>query len=124
MMLTDHSKDLEQPAYTIGRSIALSQQIQTDISNFKSGAFGPFSLISAPMMFYIQDNVDLYQTLMKHVEKDDINYDELRNLVITGNAIEKSLELKDEFVLNGMEALKKFPENEAKNALINILKTI
>ncbi|CAH1100691.1 unnamed protein product [Psylliodes chrysocephalus] len=124
MMLADHSEELEQSAYTIGRSIALSQQLQKDISNYKSTEFGPFSLISAPMMFYIQDNVDFYQTLMENVEKDDINYNEIRNLVINGNAIEKSLELKDEFVLNGMEALNQFPENKAKNALINILQSI
>ncbi|CAH1100690.1 unnamed protein product [Psylliodes chrysocephalus] len=124
MMLADRSEELEQSAYTIGRSIALSQQLQKDISSFQFTEFGPFSLISAPMMFYIQDNVDFYKTLMKHVEKDDINYDEIRNFVIAGNAIEKSLELKYEFVSNGLEALTHFPENEAKTVLISILKSI
>lgn len=123
-MLADHSKDLEESGYIFGRNLALALQIRKDISSFKPGESGPFSLISAPLMFHIQDNLEFYDTLMEHVKQDNIKYGQIRSLILSGNGIEKSLELKQEFVICGLEALNKFQESKAKNALINILETV
>ncbi|CAG9858478.1 unnamed protein product [Phyllotreta striolata] len=124
LVLAEQPRHLEEASYIFGRNTALALQVRKDITYFRSGEIGPFSLISAPLMFHIQDDVEFYKTLVESITNDDIQYGKIRSIVLSGNGIEKSLELKNEFVNNSLEALKSFPESEAKNALINILETV
>ncbi|XP_057667670.1 all trans-polyprenyl-diphosphate synthase PDSS2-like [Diorhabda carinulata] len=124
LMLADHPEELEKAGYLFGRNIALALQIRKDISQYNSGRNGSFSLINAPLMFHIQDNPEYYENLMVDVEDDSINYNRIRNVVSRGKGIEKSLELQEEFIVNGRNALRIFPESSTKQALDNILQTI
>ncbi|CAG9858479.1 unnamed protein product [Phyllotreta striolata] len=121
-VLANQPEELQESAYILGRNLALAMQLRKEISIFRPGNYTPFLLTNAPLMFHLQDNVDDYKTITDSFSKCDIfKYDCIRELVANGSGLQKSVEMKTELVNSCLEVLNKFPDNDAKDVLSNIL---
>lgn len=125
LRLAGHSDELQEHGYVFGRNMALAWQARIDAELFKDGVTGPFSLISAPVMFHLRHDPSFYDEIIKGqngVEKVDYEY--IREVVKEGPGLDETTELKKEFSDKALDVLNEFNDNEAKNALVNMINSL
>lgn len=123
MLLAGHDKYFQEKAYLFGRYLGLAWQAHLDMQQFVAAEYGPFSLISAPILFHLEDDLEAYEEIEKG--KNDvanINYAKLHKTVLNGQGIEKTKSLQLELAGEALEVLKEFPVKDAHGALENIIK--
>ncbi|KAL1491666.1 hypothetical protein ABEB36_012228 [Hypothenemus hampei] len=122
LKLANHSEHFQKLGYLYGRNMALALQAQFDLDIFlDEDRNGPFSLISAPVMFHLQHNPDFYEEILKGA--DDLSkcdFSLIKETVREGPGIQKTEELKKEFVEKSYKVLSEFKDTDAKQALLNI----
>lgn len=123
-MLADHPRFLQQLGYVFGRNMALAWQAHNDISIFKNNKSEPFSLICAPLMFHLENDVSYYDELMKDIENQRLDYKEIKEVVRNGPGIEKSEKMYQDLSADALSVLHHFEESDAKAALVNIIKSM
>ncbi|KAL3282595.1 hypothetical protein HHI36_005770 [Cryptolaemus montrouzieri] len=122
LKLAGHSSDLQEQAYRFGRHIALAWQACLERQPFISGSAGPFSLVSAPVLFTLEYNHGLYAEIEKGYHNiNDVDFDEIRRIVLEGPGLELTKKLQSEHSDMSFEFLRKLPDTEARNAILNIL---
>lgn len=123
-MLADHQDSFQKLGYLFGRNMALSWQAHSDLQTFKNTKSDPFSLICAPLMFHLEYDISYYEKLMMDVDKQLVDYRQIREIVNSGPGIAKTEELHLELTTNALSVLDNFSESEAKAALVNIIKSM
>lgn len=123
-MLAEHPHSFQKLGYLFGRNMALAWQAHNDLSIFKNDKSNQFSLICAPLMFHLEYDISYYDKLMKDVEKQTVDYREIREVVNIGPGIDKTKELYRELSANALKVLEEFTDSEAKSALANIIKSM
>ncbi|CAH0556612.1 unnamed protein product [Brassicogethes aeneus] len=122
LKLAGHPVDLQEKGYLFGKHLALAWQACLDREPFLLDAKGSFSLVSAPVLFALQHDPNLYETIEKGFESvDDVDYDALKKVVLNGPGIEKTKDLQREHSKMALEMLNELPESDARNALANII---
>ncbi|KAG5876083.1 hypothetical protein JTB14_028855 [Gonioctena quinquepunctata] len=124
LILADHDENLQTMGYQLGKNLALAYQASLDYSIFLSENDAAFELICAPLMFHIHENCSYYEILRKNVENKTVDYKAIITDVKSGSAMEKTIELKREFALKALNVVGKFPENTARLALADFIKSI
>ncbi|KAK9869815.1 hypothetical protein WA026_003544 [Henosepilachna vigintioctopunctata] len=122
LKLAGHSAKIQKQAYRFGRHLALSWQACLDCQPFSPGATGSFSLVSAPVLYTLQDNHDLYREIeigSKNV--NEVDFERLRQNVLAGPGVQMTKNLQQEHSDIAFEFLEKLPDSEARTALINIM---
>lgn len=67
LKLAGHSYELQQKGYLFGKHLALAWQACLDREPFTPGTVGSFSLISAPVLFTLQHNPEVYTLIEKGI---------------------------------------------------------
>ncbi|KAG5867692.1 hypothetical protein JTB14_026874 [Gonioctena quinquepunctata] len=125
LILAEHPKSFQKLGYLFGRNMALACQAQSDLDALAPlKTTEPFSLICAPLMFHLQYHPDYYPKLMDTVASDDIDYRAIRKAINSGPGLKKTAELQEEFAMNALRVLEEFPNNGARDALVNIIKSV
>lgn len=143
LKLANHPEELQRLGYLFGRNLALAWQAYFDLKIFQEQKPGPFSLIAgthyktnlsinieesiitAPVMFHLQDDPDFYSEILKG--SNDVrhcDYDRIVKIVGEGPGIKKTQDLKQEFVVKCLEVLDGFKDTKAKHALQNIVNVL
>lgn len=65
LKLAGHPEELQQKGYLFGKHLALAWQACLDREPFSQGSAGPFSLITAPVLFALQHDPSLYSLIEK-----------------------------------------------------------
>ncbi|KAJ8978500.1 hypothetical protein NQ317_002403 [Molorchus minor] len=122
LKLAGHPEELQEKGYLFGKHLALAWQACLEREPFTYGSTGPFSLISAPVLFTLQNDPSLYTLIEKGEESvDDIDYDDLRNAVVKGPGLEMTKTLQREHSNAALEMLAELPVSDARTALENII---
>lgn len=125
LKLANHPYNFEKLGYLFGRNMALAWQAHFDIENYDHDKNGPFDLISAPLMFHLQYDRNFYSEIIKgHEDVHDCDFEDIRKVVRNGPGLEKTQQMKKEFVDNCFEALEGFQDSDAKRALQNIINVL
>ncbi|KAJ8958842.1 hypothetical protein NQ318_019605 [Aromia moschata] len=123
LMLGEHPEAFQELGYLFGRNMALAWQAHRDRTHFEPYKTGPFSLVCGPVLFHVQHDPGYHSRIMEYAE-NDVDYYEIRRAVLSGPGLEKTKELQEEFSTRALEVLEKFPESEAKGALVNIINSL
>lgn len=67
LKLAGHPEDLQQKGYLFGKHLALAWQACLDREPFSPGSTGPFSLVSAPVLFALQHDPTMYTLIEKGI---------------------------------------------------------
>lgn len=122
LKLAGHDLEMQKQGYLFGKHIALAWQACLDMEPFTQGSAGPFSLVSAPVMFHLQHDPSFYSEIEKgRVHVEDVDYDLIRKVVLSGPALEMTRELQNEHADAALEILNLLPESDARTALGNII---
>ncbi|KAL3282596.1 hypothetical protein HHI36_005771 [Cryptolaemus montrouzieri] len=120
LILGEHPEFLQDKAYIFGRSLALAWQANEETKPFLHKSFLPFTLVNAPVIFQLESDPDMYDLL----DASEIDYETIRSRVIEGEGVEKTMNLQMEFVDDALEALEYFPESDARDSLVKIVRAL
>lgn len=122
LKLAGHDLETQKQGYLFGKHLALTWQACLDAEPFTSGSTGPFNLVSAPVMFHLQHDPSFYSEIEKgKVHITNVDYDLIREAVLSGPALEMTRELQHEHAEAALGILNSLPESDARNALIKII---
>lgn len=123
LMLANHSDELQKEAYFFGKHLYLGWRASKDLEIFLSNETPEkFSLISAPILFHLEEDHSLYDEIKKGLESvDNVDYEKVHKMVRNGPGLEKTRELLNKNNLIATTLLHKFPQSEARMALENII---
>lgn len=122
MLLAGHDKFLQQHAYLFGRCLALIWQTHLELQEFLTTKYGPFSLVSAPVLFHLEEDLEAYKEIVKGItDITNIDFTKLHKMILNGRGIEKTKSLQEELSEEALEILKQFPVRDAHDALENII---
>ncbi|XP_057669850.1 all trans-polyprenyl-diphosphate synthase PDSS2 isoform X2 [Diorhabda carinulata] len=125
LKLAGHSHDLQQKGYLFGKHLALAWQACLDREPFSVGSTGPFSLISAPVLFALQHNPDMYNLIEKGLDDiEQVDFEAVRKAVMSGPALDMTKNLQKDHSKAALEVLNELKESDARTALKNIIVAI
>jgi len=125
LKLAGLSEELQKEGYNFGKHLALAWQAAIDLEPFKTNSLpvgGQFSLVSAPVLFHLEYDPDLYEEIKKGLKSvDNIDYDKLHAEILKGPGLEKTRNLARKHSLAAMKVLNELPPTDARTALQNII---
>ncbi|KAJ8939021.1 hypothetical protein NQ314_011274 [Rhamnusium bicolor] len=124
LLLAGHPEPFQKLGYLFGRNMALAYQAHKDQEIFNPGKTGPFSLVCAPLLFHIQHDPSYHKKIMEYAERDNVDFYDIRKVVLSGPGLKKTAELQEELSLNALQVLEDFPESDARTALSNIINSM
>ncbi|XP_044752878.1 all trans-polyprenyl-diphosphate synthase PDSS2-like [Coccinella septempunctata] len=120
MILGGHPKEFQQIGFELGRSLGLAWQANEELKPFIQNTTLPFSLTSAPVLFQLLEEPDMYELF----EGSNYQYKEIRNRVLNGEGINKTVDLLQELKEESMDILDTFPRNDAQFALMQLVEAL
>lgn len=125
LKLANHPEEFQKLGYLFGRNMALAWQAHFDSEIYQEGKSGPFSLISAPLMFHLQHDREFYKEIEKGFEDvHNCDFEKIREVVRQGPGLRMTEEMKNEFTDKCFVVLDGFQASEAKTALQNLVKIL
>lgn len=122
LKLAGHPLEVQEQGYLFGKHLALAWQACLDREPFQGKSEKPFSLVSAPVMFQLEDDPALYLEIEKGMDNIlNVNYDVIHEAVLSGSGLEKTRQLQKEHSQAAVDVLKLFPKTDARKALTNII---
>ncbi|CAH1117403.1 unnamed protein product [Phaedon cochleariae] len=122
LKLAGHSEELQSKGYLFGRHLALAWQACLDREPFAGGSGGQFSLVSAPVLFALQHDPDMYSLIEKGLDNiENVDYAAVRRRVLAGPALEMTKNLQRDHSKAALEMLNELPDSDARTALANII---
>lgn len=125
MLLAGESIEQQENAYLFGSHLCLAWQAASELQKLTSQDKETFSLISAPVLFALNDNPDLYATIEKGKQNiTDINLDELKSDVLKTEALERTRMLYMENAGKAMSYVELFGDSEPVDTIKRLIKTL
>lgn len=125
MILAKHDDEIQREVYFMGKHMYLGYRAAKDLQTFKSKmlpASGKFSLISAPVLFHLEHEPELYDEIKKGMETvDHVDYEKIHKIVRNGPGIERTKELLNKNNLIAFTLLHKFPKSDSRQAIENLI---
>lgn len=125
LKLAGLNDDLQMQGYLFGKHLALGWQACIDLEPFKFNILptgAQFSLVSAPVLFHLEYDPNLYEEIKKGKKSvDNINFDYIHSEILKGPAPERTKTLIKKHNLAAIEKLLLFPDSDARRALERII---
>lgn len=109
----------------MGKHMYLGYRAAKDLSTFRSSelpASGRFSLVSAPVLYHLEEDPSLYDEIKKGTESiDNIDFEKIHKIVRNGPGLDKTKELLNKNNLIAFTLLHKFQKSESQRAIENLI---
>lgn len=93
VLLSGLGVEEQENAYKFGSHLCLAWQAATELQKITSESKENFSLISAPVLFALNDNPELYNVIENVSNVSDIDFDALKMEVLRTDAVERTRSL-------------------------------
>ncbi|XP_047536771.1 all trans-polyprenyl-diphosphate synthase PDSS2-like [Vanessa atalanta] len=114
----------QKKAYLFGCHLCLAWQAASEISKFSTENQEPFSLVSAPVLFALNETPELYEKLKNVKTVTSIDFNDLKANISKTNAIEKTKRLYTENADKAKSYIEMFGDNESVNTIKRLINTI
>jgi decaprenyl-diphosphate synthase subunit 2 len=125
LKLAGLSDDFQKKGYSFGKHLALAWQACIDIEPFRISTIpygAQFSLVSAPVLYHLDQDPDLYQEIAKGKSSiENIDYHKIHEIICKGPGVEKTKELQQKHSLAALKVLSELQVSDARTALQNII---
>ncbi|XP_055373304.1 all trans-polyprenyl-diphosphate synthase PDSS2 [Condylostylus longicornis] len=115
----------QKHAFLFGKHLSLAWQACLDAEPFQQSTLPldtTFSLVSAPILFHLEEDQSLYDEIEKGKKcVDKVDYEKIHSIIIRGPGVQKTKQLQKKHTNAAMKVLEKFPPSDARTALENIL---
>ncbi|XP_068619237.1 all trans-polyprenyl-diphosphate synthase PDSS2-like [Battus philenor] len=122
VLLARRSQAEQESAYMLGCYISLVWQAASDIQKFTTKTKETFSLVSAPVLFAVNESPEIYTEIEKAKEDlRELDYDSLRNSILKTNAIEQTRNLLSNNSRLAMQHADMFGNCESVNTIKKLI---
>lgn len=123
LMLDGRNLEDQNQAYLFGCHLCLAWQLAAEMEVFNS-TNKDFSLVSAPVLFALQSNPELYNIIDE--AKDDvkeINYNSFKNEIMKTDAVEKSRHMHQSHLNKTSDLIEYFGDNDCIDTMKKLIRT-
>lgn len=114
----------QEKAYLFGSHLCLAWQAASELQKVTSEK-GSYSLVSAPVLFALNENPDLYSVIEKgKCNITDIDYEELKSDIVKTDAIERTKLLYTENANKASAYAEMFGDSEVIDTIKRLIKTM
>lgn len=125
MILAKQNEETQREIYFMGKHMYLGYRAAKDLKVFRSKKLpesGKFSLVSAPVLFHLEHQPELYEEIKRGLESiDNIDFEKIHKIVRNGPGVEKTKKLLSRNNLIAFTLLHKFPKSESLQAIENLI---
>jgi len=125
LVMGKHDLDKQMEIYFMGKHMYLGYRAARDLSIFRSNELpssGKFSLVSAPLLYHLEEDPSLYEEIRKGTESiENIDFAKIHEIVRNGPGMEMTKELLNKNNLIAFTLLHKFPNSDSRNAIENLI---
>lgn len=123
MVLRNQNKLVQNYAYHFGCHVGLAWQAATELQKLSDGKDN-FCLASAPVLFALENNPDLYKVIdqSKHDVKD-VDYENLKFNILKTDAVEKTKVLYEEHARKATAYIEKIGDNDSVDMIKKLINT-
>lgn len=120
--LAGHGQKFQDNGYLFGCHAVLAWQASYDYNLFASPTSDSFSLVSAPVLFALNEDKSLFEQVSCSVGGvGNVDYEKLSSAVLKSSALENTVKLFHEHCDAANRILDNFPDSRATEALRNII---
>lgn len=115
----------QEIAYLFGCHLCLAWQAASELQKFTSGNKETYSLVSAPVLFAINDNPELYRTIEKVKNNiTDIDLEDFRMSILKTDAVERTKQLYEQNASKAREYIEMFGVSEPILTIKRLINTL
>lgn len=125
ILLSGRPLEEQEMAYLFGSHLCLAWQASSELQKVMSDSQTRFSLVSAPVLFALNSNPELYEVLEKGKEDvTDIDFKHLKQEILKTDALDKTRVLYEENALKAEKYLEVFGDNQSIDTVKSLIQTI
>lgn len=126
LVFARHNEEKQKEIYFMGKHMYLAYRAAKDLAIFKTDEIlsnnGRFSLVSAPVLYHLEEDPTLYEEIKKGLESTEaVDFSKIHRIVRSGPGIEKTKELLNKNNLIAFTLLHKFPKSESQRVIENLI---
>lgn len=128
LSISGHQEETQRLGYLFGKHLALAWEANKDLEPFQN-PFLPyhktFSLISAPVLFHLEQDPSLYDEIRKgKISIDNVDFIKIHEIILEGTAVDKTKELQLKHAQIASDILNQFPRCDARSTLEKIISSL
>ncbi|XP_011563391.3 all trans-polyprenyl-diphosphate synthase PDSS2 [Plutella xylostella] len=122
LLLAGQTLEEQEMAYLFGCHLNLAWQAGSELQKLTSN--NQFSLVSAPVLFALNKNPDLYHFIVKNKEDvSQVDYERLKCEVLATDAVERTKSLYEENASKAENYIKEFGDNKSIDTVRKLINT-
>ncbi|XP_023943919.2 all trans-polyprenyl-diphosphate synthase PDSS2-like isoform X2 [Bicyclus anynana] len=123
MLLGRQNRETQNFAYHFGCHVGLAWQAAAELQKINESK-GQFSLTSAPVLYALEGNPDLYN-IIEQAKNDinDVDYEDLKFNILKTDAVDKTKILYEEHAKKAMEYINNIGQNESVDMIKKLINT-
>lgn len=124
LILAKQNEEMQKEVYFMGKHMYLAYRAAKDLAIFRKEfpSSGKFSLVSAPVLYHLEEDPSLYDEIKKGMESiENIDFKKVHKTVRNGPGLAKTKELLDKNNLIAFTLLHKFPKSDSQRAIENLI---
>lgn len=124
MVLKKQNQITQSHAYHFGCHVGLAWQAATELQKLTSDSKENFCLASAPVLFALENNPDIYK-IIDQAKNDvkDVDYEDLKFNILKTDAVEKTKKLHEDHAKKATSYIEKIGENESVEMIKKLINT-
>ncbi|XP_023950228.2 all trans-polyprenyl-diphosphate synthase PDSS2 [Bicyclus anynana] len=124
LLLGGRSDSDQKKAYLFGCHLCLAWQAASELQKFTSTNKEPFSLVSAPVLFALNNTPKLYDGLKNITKVSTIDFEELKLRILETDAIEQTKSLFEQHAEKAKSYVEMFGDNPSVSTIKRLIKTL
>lgn len=124
VLLAGKSAAEQKKAYLFGCHLCLAWQAASEVQKFSTNTKDTFSLVSAPVLFALNELPELYTNLHNIKNVSSIDFVDLKAKILNTGAIEKTKQLYIENADKARSYVEMFGDNESVSTIKQLINTI
>ncbi|XP_030022370.2 decaprenyl-diphosphate synthase subunit 2 [Manduca sexta] len=124
MVLDKHNREIQNYAYHFGCHVGLAWQAATELQKLTSDSKEQFCLASAPVLFALDGNPDLYK-IIDQAKNDvkDVDYEDLKFNILKTDAVDKTKMLYEDHAKKATAYIDSIGQNESVDMIKKLINT-
>ncbi|XP_034833961.1 all trans-polyprenyl-diphosphate synthase PDSS2-like [Maniola hyperantus] len=124
VLLAGKTNSDQKKAYLFGCHLCLAWQAASELQKFTSNNKNTFSLVSAPVLFALNDSPEIYESLKSVNNVSSIDFDELKMRITETDAIEQTKSLFLQHAEKAKSYVEMFGDNQSVSTIKRLIKTV
>lgn len=124
VLLAGRNVEEQKKAYLFGCHLCLAWQAASELQKFQSNSKESYSLVSAPVLFAISENPELYEYIENVNSVASIDLNGFKNKILQTGAIKKTESLYKDYAHKAVTYIEMFGDNQPIDTIKSLINNI